>query len=55
MTVRMRNPADAVKYYTDLINEERVKLEEALAAITEYAKRLQQVTAETHQRLLTRD
>jgi hypothetical protein len=50
-----QNPADLVKHYTDLIVESRLKLEEALAEIAEYAKQLQRITSETHQRLLTRD
>jgi hypothetical protein len=52
---RNRNPADLVKYYTDLITAERAKLEESLAAISEYADQLKRVTTDTYQRLLTRD
>jgi hypothetical protein len=50
-----QNPADLVKHYTDLIIEERRKLEEALAAISEYANQLRRVADDAGQRLLTRD
>lgn len=52
---RSRNPADLVKHYSDLIMEERRKLEESLAAITEYAEHLRRVAQDAQQRLLTRD
>jgi hypothetical protein len=52
---RSRNPADLVKYYTDAIIAERIKIVDAMAAIAEYAEQLRRVTSETHQRLLTRD
>jgi hypothetical protein len=52
---RTRNPADLVKYYVDLINGERAKIDEALLAIAEYADQLRRVTLDTHQRMLTRD
>jgi hypothetical protein len=51
---RSRNPADLMKYYTDLIMEERRKLEECLANIAEYANQLQRVAHDAGQRLLTR-
>ena len=51
-TPRNANPADMVKYYTDLINESRAKLEEALQEITEYAEQLGRVTNETSRRLI---
>jgi hypothetical protein len=51
---RSRNPADLVKYYVDLIQEERHKLEECLAALTEYADQLRRVTQDAQQRLLER-
>ena len=53
--MRSRNPADLVKYYIELISEERQKLEESLAAITEYAEQLRRVAHDAQQRLLTRD
>ena len=49
------NPADAIKELTYRIEESRRKLEEALAEIAEYASRLQAVTVDTQQRLLTRE
>jgi hypothetical protein len=52
---RSKNPAELVKYYVELIQDERRKLEEALAAISEYAAQLKRVTDDTAQRLLTRD
>jgi len=52
---RNRSHADLVKHYTDLILEERHKLEEALAAIAEYAEQLRRVTEDAGQRLLARD
>jgi len=52
---RNRSHADLVKQYTDLILEERGKLEAALAAIAEYAEQLRRVTEDAGQRLLTRD
>lgn len=52
---RSGNPAEGVKFYTDQINAAREKLEEALADIAEYAEKLAQLTADTRQRLLTRD
>ena len=55
MNKRTHNPADLVKYYSDLILQERAKLEECLAAISEYADQLKRVAADTQRRLLTRD
>jgi hypothetical protein len=52
---RSGNPADLVKYYTDLINDERRKIEEAFAAITEYADQLRRVGQDATQRLLSRE
>jgi hypothetical protein len=52
---RSRNPADLVKYYTDLILDERRKLEEALAAIAEYAEQLRRVTEDAGRRLIARE
>jgi hypothetical protein len=52
---RSRNPAELVKHYTDLITGERLKLEETLVNIAEYAEALRRVAVDTHQRLLTRD
>jgi hypothetical protein len=50
----VKNPADLVKYYSDLIMEERRKLEEALAAISEYADQLRRVAEDAGQRLISR-
>jgi hypothetical protein len=55
MALRTQNPADLVKYYTDLIVGERRKIEESLAAIAEYADQLRRVCNDAGQRLLTRD
>jgi hypothetical protein len=55
MARHSQNPADLVKYYTDMIVAERIKIEEALAAIAEYADQLRRVAADAGQRLLTRD
>lgn len=55
MTPRSQNPADLVKHYIDLIAESRRKLEESLSEIAEYSERLHRITAETSQRLLSRD
>jgi hypothetical protein len=55
MDAKSKNPADLVKYYTDLILEERRKLEESLAAISEYANQLRRITDDTGRRLLSRD
>lgn len=52
---RTANPAEAVKHYSELILEERRKLEEAMAAIAEYAEQLRRVASDSEQRLLTRD
>jgi len=52
---RSRNPADLIKYYSELIMLERRKIEEALSAISEYAEQLGRVTNETQQRMLTRE
>jgi hypothetical protein len=52
---RMTNPADMVKHLTDLILDERRKLEEALANISEYSEQLRRVASDTERRLLTRD
>ena len=46
---------DLVKHYTDMIMDERRKIEEALAAISEYAEQLRRVTTDAERRLLTRD
>jgi hypothetical protein len=51
---RGRNPADLVKHYTDLIMAERVKLEEALAAIAEYADQLRRVAEDAGRKLIGR-
>lgn len=52
---REQNPGDLVKYYSDLIIEERRKIAESMAAISEYADRLRRVADDTERRLLTRD
>lgn len=52
---RSKNPAGAIKYYTTLLVEEQHKLQESLAAISEYAEALRRVTEDTGRRLLTRD
>lgn len=54
-TTRSQNPADLVKHYIDLIAESRRKLEESLSEISEYSERLHRITADTNQRLLSRD
>jgi len=51
---RTKNPADLVKYYSDLIMEERGKLEASLAAIVEYAEQLRRVASDAGQRLISR-
>jgi hypothetical protein len=51
---RTPNPADLVKYYTDLISAERIKLEDCLAAISEYAEQLKKVADDTGRRLIGR-
>jgi len=52
---RTHNHADLVRHYSELILEERRKLEEALAAISEYADQLRRVADDAARRLLTRD
>jgi ubiquinone biosynthesis protein UbiJ len=52
---RARNPGDLVKYYSELIMEERRKIAESMAAIAEYADQLRRVADDTERRLLTRD
>lgn len=51
---RMQNPADMLKYYVDLINAERDIIENSLAAIADYAEKLQHITEDSRQRLLSR-
>ena len=51
---RTHNPADLVKHYTDLINEERLKMEECFANIVEYADQLRRVADDARQRLIAR-
>jgi len=51
---RNQNPADAFKYYTDLINTEIAKLEECLASIKDYSEKLHNVAGETQRRLTGR-
>jgi hypothetical protein len=51
---RSRNPADLVKYYTDLILASRAKLEEALAEIAEYAEQLRRVADDAGRKLISR-
>jgi len=50
-----QNPADLVKYYSDLIIDERRKIYESLAAIAEYADQLRRVTSDAGQRLIARE
>jgi hypothetical protein len=50
-----KNPADAIKYYVMLIVAEQQKIQDALAAISEYSAQLQRVTDDTGRRLLTRE
>lgn len=52
--IRSKNPADLVKYWVDVINEEHRKLAESLRNIAEASEALRRVTVDT-QRLLTRD
>jgi hypothetical protein len=52
---RSTNPADVVTHYTELIMQERVKIAEAMANISEYADKLRRVADDTERRLLTRD
>jgi hypothetical protein len=46
---------DLIKHLTDLITEERHKIEEALAAIAEYSEQLKRVTEDAGQRMLSKD
>lgn len=50
---RNMHPADAMKYYSELIMEEREKLEECLRMIAEYSEMLRRVANDTGQRLIT--
>lgn len=52
---RTANPADAVKYLTDQINDRRMRAEECFRDIAALADQLRQVAEDTTQRLLTRD
>jgi hypothetical protein len=54
MPPRNANPADLVKYYSDLIMDSRRKLEEALAEIAEYSDQLRRVATETSHRLISK-
>lgn len=54
MVQRMQNPADLIKHFIDLINQEQNKIEESLAAIADYAEKLQHITEDSRQRLLSR-
>jgi len=51
---RAHNPGDLIKYYHDLIGEERRKIEECLTNISEYSARLKEVTDDTARRLIAR-
>lgn len=50
----VRNPADAFKYYNDLIQQEITKLEESLAAIADYSQKMHAVAQDTTRRLIGR-
>jgi hypothetical protein len=51
---RSQNPADQFKELTDLINDEIRKLEECLAAISEYSSKLHAVATDSTRRLIGR-
>jgi hypothetical protein len=52
---RTHNTADAVAHLTNLIMEERRKIADSMAAISEYADQLSRLSEDTERRLLTRD
>lgn len=55
MDKRSQNPADIVVHYTELIMQERRKIAESMAAISEYADKLRHIADDTERRLLTKD
>lgn len=55
MARHSQNPADAVKYLTDQINDRLTKAEECFRDIAALADQLRRVADDTTQRLLTRD
>jgi len=54
MAMRPQTQADLVRTYIELIQAEREKLEAALEAIQEYAKKLHDASADAQQRLIGR-
>ena len=52
---RQHNPADLVSHLSEMIAEERRKIAESMAAISDYAEQLRRVADDTGQRLLTKD
>ena len=51
---RQMSQTDTVRYYVELIQEEKRKIEEALEAIREYAEKLSSAATDAQQRLIGR-
>jgi hypothetical protein len=54
MVSRQMSQADTVRHYIELIQNEKRKIEESLAAIREYADKLSEASGEAEQRLIGR-
>lgn len=55
MAPKQMSQTDTVRYYIELIQREKVKVEESLEAIREYADKLSAAAGEAQQRLIGRD
>jgi hypothetical protein len=54
MPPKQMSQTDTVRYYIELIQDEKRKVEESLAAIREYADKLSAAASEAQQKLIGR-